>query len=71
MGRKDQKQVIKEIFGALSKDLKSVTEIADNIGSHHNTVKKSLDLIEFIQGQPKIVIEKTKASVLARLEKTE
>ena len=71
-GKKDPEDIIKAIFDDLSKDgLKSLSEIATNIGSHNYTVKKYVELIKFIQDQPKIIIERTKTLTLARLEKKE
>jgi hypothetical protein len=71
-GKKDPQDIIKAIFGDLSGGgLKSLSEIATDIGSHNYTVKKYTELIEFIQNQPRIIVEHTKALTLARLEKKE
>ncbi|HME54007.1 MAG TPA: hypothetical protein VKM55_17405 [Candidatus Lokiarchaeia archaeon] len=69
-GKRKPRSVVEAIFDDLEKgELKTFSEIANNIGSHYNTVRDYVELIMFIQGKPKISVEQTENMSMARVEK--
>lgn len=75
-GKKDPDVIVHAIFNELEKNgLKTLTEIGKNIKSGYHTVKRYVDIIQFIQSQPKIIVETTETSkasfTTVKLEKKE
>lgn len=47
---------------------KTISDLVRETGFHHNTVRGYLELIEFVQAQPRLILERTGHSYQARLE---
>jgi len=68
--RKDPESIIRAIFTELGRDgPKTPTEIAKAINSNSETIRKYLELIEFVQDQQRIVLRSTEDDIVAKLVK--
>jgi len=64
--------IVDRIFAELKKNgFKSISEVSKATSIHHNTVKNYIDLIETIQAQPKLIVERMQHITMLRLEKEE
>jgi hypothetical protein len=64
------KEIFEKIFAKLEVDnSKTVADLVKETNFKHETVRKNLELIEFIQSQPKLILERTGHSYQAKLEK--
>jgi len=62
--------IIERIFGELKQnEEKTITDIVKETKFHHNTVRGYLEMIEYIQSQPKLTLKRTGHSYLASLKK--
>jgi hypothetical protein len=61
-------QIAESIFTYLNSNSKTITDIKNESGFHHNTIKTYLELIEFIQSQPKLILERTGHSYQAKID---
>lgn len=67
MAKKNVAEIIESIFLVLDDDvLKSLSEIADKTNSNASTIGKYVEIIEDIQKRPRIIVEKTKTSILVK-----
>ncbi len=63
-------EIVDRIFEELRKNgFRSISEVSRATGIHHNTVKNYIELIETIQKQPKLIVEKTQYVTMLKLEK--
>lgn len=68
--RKEPESLVRRIFQELGRNgAKSTNEIALSIKSNTTTVKKWVDLIEMIQGMPRVIVERTNYVTVVRLKK--
>ncbi len=59
-GRSKAPDIFKGIFDALSENHpKNITDIKKITGFHHDTIRNYLEIIEFIQSQPKLFLKRT------------
>lgn len=57
------------VFTNLSHEIPlTIKDLVEKTGLHHITVRGYLELIEFIQTQPKLILERTGHSYQAKLE---
>ena len=64
--------IINAIFGELEEEKsKTITDIKNTTGLHHDTVRNYLELIELIQSKPKLILKRTGHSYQAVIEKRE
>lgn len=66
--KKSGREIIERIFKELDGKPKNISEIASSVKSYHSTIREYLELIEFIQAQPKLILERTGHSYQAKLE---
>jgi hypothetical protein len=69
MAKKTIKVIVENIFKELNEIPKTISDIANNVKSYHKTIKDYLELIEFIQSQPKLLLERTGHSYQAKIKK--
>lgn len=70
VARKNPESIVKQIFEELLKNgAKSTNEIAIAMNSDTRTIKNYVDLIELVQHEPPIVVERTKNVTVVRIEK--
>lgn len=64
-------EILTKLFDTL-KDEESlnITEISRRINSPHKTIKGYLEIIQFIQSQPRLIVNTTGSSYQISLEKT-
>lgn len=69
MTRSSQKKVLESIYSVLTEnESKNISQISIESKIPNITIKKYLDLIEFIQSQPKLILERTGHSYQAKIE---
>ena len=52
------KKVLEALFHTISREPITFNKLCKASKLHHSTVRKYLDLIEYIQSQPKVVMER-------------
>ncbi|WP_369019462.1 hypothetical protein DSAG12_04380 [Promethearchaeum syntrophicum] len=63
-------ETVESIFFKLSSETpKTITDLVRETKYHHNTIRSYLELIEYIQSQPKLILERTGHSYQVKIEK--
>lgn len=63
-------ETVESIFLKLSSETsKTITDLVRETEYHHNTVRSYLELIEFIQSKPKLILKRTGHSYQVKIEK--
>jgi hypothetical protein len=66
------KEIFESLFGHLnSEETKTISKLVEETGFFNSTIKTYLELIEFIQSQPKLIIERTGHSYQVKLGKNQ
>jgi hypothetical protein len=64
--------IVLKIFEDLAKDGEmTITDLVKSTQYHHKTILGYLELIEYIQNQPRLLLKRTGHSYLASVEKSE
>ena len=72
LSKKKPIEIFEAILNSLSIDsFKHISKIASEISSHSKTVRTYVEIIEFLQSQPRIVIERVQNKLLIKKEKDE
>jgi len=66
MKRKSPRTIVKLLLKVLKEEPEglSISDISRRVGAHWKTAREYLDLINYIQNQPKIIRKETKAAVI-------
>lgn len=69
MTRSTTQEILNSIFALLeTKESKNISEIAQKTNIPNRTIKKYVELIEYIQAQPKLIIVRTGHSYQLKMD---